>query len=285
MIQKIWNFVGDIRLSFWLLLASAAVFFIGMFHSSYNYAYFRAMNELRIQDWLVRELPSRPDLNWWLPALLAALALLGINTVVCTINRLREIAAGSQKKDHRFVLSLLPSIVHILFITVMIGHAVTITAGSWTRIPLSEGGRVTIDRALPPLTVTRIADVYFPGDSRLAKRIQQTEVTLAGSDGETVRVSYLESVRYHGYRLHLDMVKQKEGKAHLNRHVRPADDKETCNRSETFRSKERKREPGQMVQLLVISDPGLPVIITSFTLILIAMTWYFIGTMAKRNGA
>lgn len=285
MMHKIWNFIGDIRLSFWLLLASAAVFFIGMFYSSYHYAYFRAMNELRIQDWLARELPSRPDLNWWLPALLAALALLGVNTVVCTINRLREIAAGSQKKDHRFVLALLPSIVHILFITVMIGHAVTIIAGSWTRVPLREGGQVTIDRALPPLTVTRIADIYFPEDSRLAKRIKQTEVTLAGRDGETVRVSYLESVRYHGYRLHLDMVKQKQGGAHINRHVRPADDRETCNRAETFRSKERKREPGQMVQLLVISDPGLPVIITGFTLILAVMAWYFTGTMLKRNGA
>ncbi len=284
MINKLWNLLGDIRVSFWLLMAGAALFFTGMLYSSFDYSYFKAMNELRIQDWLARQLTSRPEANWWLPLLLIILTLLGINTVICTINRLRELASDTNKKDYRFILSLLPSIVHILFIAVMIGHAVTIIMGSWTRMPLTEGAEVVIDSSLPPLTVTRIRDTYFPEGSRLAKRIMQTEVTLADRDRGEIHVSYLESVRYHGFRLHLDMVKQKQGLAHLYRHVQIADKNETCNRSETFRSKERKREPAQMIQLLVISDPGLPVILTGFTLILVTMTWYFIEILRKRNG-
>ncbi|MBP7737575.1 MAG: hypothetical protein KA369_16460 [Spirochaetes bacterium] len=285
MVQKILNAIGNIRLSFWLLMAAAALFITGMFYTSMDFAYFKTMNELRIQDWLARELSSRPAVNWWLPALITVLALLGLNTVACTFNRLRELAAGSSAKDYRFVISLLPSIVHMLFIAVMIGHAMTITMGSWTRIPLSEGAEIVINPSVPPLTVQRIADAYFPEGSRLSKRIMQTRVTLTGGDGGDISISYLESVRYKGYRLHLDMVKQKQGKARLNQPAQIVENKETCNRSETFRSKERKREPSQTVQLLVISDPGLPIIIAGFTLILVIMTWYFIEILRKRNEA
>ena len=97
MIKRIWDFLGDIRLSFWLLLAAAALFLAGMFHSSFDYSYFRAMNELRIQDWLARELPSRPGANWWLPLLVCVLFLLGVNTVICTINRVIALFAGPKR--------------------------------------------------------------------------------------------------------------------------------------------------------------------------------------------
>lgn len=283
MIKKIWDFLGDIRVSFCLLLCGAACFFVGMLYNTFNYTYYRAMNEIRIQDWLARELQVRPGANWWLPLLIAILALLGINTVICTVNRLRELASGANKKQYRFIVALLPSIVHILFIAVMIGHGITLTMGSWTRTPISEGAELIIDPSLPPLTVTRIRDTYFPEGSRLAKRIMQTEVTLTDGGGREFSLTYLDSVRYHGFRLHLDMVKQKQGPAHQIKAAPVTQDSETCNRAETFRSKERKREPVQMIQLLVISDPGLPVIITGFTLILAVMTWYFIETMRKRS--
>jgi hypothetical protein len=81
------------------------------------------------------------------------------------------------------------------------------------------------------------------------------------------------------------MVKQKPGIAHQERHTQIIDDKETCNKSETYRSRERKREKAQTVYLLAISDPGLPVILTAFTLILVIMTWYFVEVLRKRNNA
>jgi hypothetical protein len=243
------------------------------------------MNEMRIQDWLIRELPSRPGSNWWLPVQIAALALLGVNTVICTINRIVELASGAPKMNYRFILSLLPSIVHMLFITAMIGHAVTITMGSWTRIPLSEGAETSIGPSVPQLSVKRIEDEYFPESSPLSKRIRQKEVTLTEKNGEEIRVSYLDSIRYHGYRLQLDMVKQKPGSAHMERHAQVVDDTETCNKSETYRSREKTREKSQTVYLLAISDPGLPVILTAFTLILVIMTWYFVEVPRKRNGA
>ena len=250
-----------------------------MFYTSFDFSYFKAMNEIRIQDWLIQELPSRPGSNWWLPVLIGVLTLLGINTVICTVNRIMELAAGAKKINYRLILSLLPSIVHILFIPVMIGHAVTISMGSWTRIPLHEGAEVTIDSSLPPLSVKRIEDEFFPENSLLLKRIRQTNVTLTEKSGGDIRLSYLDSIRYHGYRLHLDMMKQKPGSAHQERHAQIIDDKETCNKLETYRSRERKREKAQTVFLLAISDPGLPVILTAFTLILIIMIWYFVEVL------
>lgn len=282
MIRKLWNFIGDIRLSFWLLLAAAALFFTGSLYTSLDFSYFKAMNELRIQDWLSRELPARPGANWWLVPLIAVLFLLGMNTVICTLNRAFALFSARTKTDYRFVLSLLPSAVHILFITVMLGHAVTITTGSWTRLPLAEGAELKIDPSIPPLTVDTIKDEFFPEGSLLANRIRQTTVLLTGGSGE-IRLSYLDSIRYGAHRLHLDMVKKKNPGDHENRHAQMADSKETCNRSETFRSGERKREPAQEIYLLAITDPGLPVILASFSLILVIMTWYFIESMRRRD--
>ncbi len=282
MIRKLWNVIGDIRLSFWLLLAAAALFFTGSLYTSLDFSYFKAMNELRIQDWLSRELPARPGANWWLVPLFAVLFLLGVNTVICTLNRVIALFSARTKTDYRFVLALLPSVVHLLFITVMLGHAVTITMGSWNRLPLAEGAVLQIDPSVPPLTVGTIKDEFFQEGSFLANRIRQTTVPLAGA-GDEIRLSYLDSIKYHGYRLHLDMVKKKTPGNHENRHAQMADSKETCNRSETFRSGKRTREPAQELYLLAIADPGLPVILASFSLILVIMTWYFIESMRRRD--
>lgn len=283
MIKKIWDSLGDIRLSFWLLLAAASLFLTGMVYASLDFSYYRAMNEIRIQDWLSRELPARPGANWWLVPLIGVLFLLGVNTVICTINRIRALMSGHAKHDYRFMVSLFPSAIHILFITVMIGHAVTICTGTWKRVPLSEGASIRIDPSLPEMTVTKIEDEFFPENSRLFNRIRQTTVTLLNDSGGELRLSYLDDIRYGDYRLHLDMVKKKTPGNHENRHAQMADSKETCNRSETFRSGERKREPAQEIYLLAITDPGLPVILTAFSLILILMIWYFIETLRKRE--
>ena len=285
MIKRIWDFLGDVRLSFWLLLAAAALFLAGMFHSSYDYSYFRAMNELRIQDWLARELPSRPGANWWLPPLVCVLFLLGVNTVICTCNRIIALVAGTKRSAYHFAQSLLPSIVHILFITVMAGHAITATAGSWTRIPVSHGGNLVIDQSIPPLVVQSIRDTYYPAGSLMANRIRQTEVILEGEGKIRIPLSFLDSVSYHGYRLQLDMVKHKKEQI-VEAAARPKIvDSEICNKAETFRSVQRKREPAQKLLILAIKDPGLPVILAAFALILVIMTWYFISLAITRNGA
>ncbi|MBN2160966.1 MAG: hypothetical protein JW807_16365 [Spirochaetes bacterium] len=283
MIKKIWNSLGDIRLSFWLLLAAAVLFFTGMLHSSLDFSYFRAMNEMRIQDWLARELPARPGANWWLLPLLAVLFLLGVNTVICTINRVTALMSGRARTDYRFIVSLFPSAIHILFITVMIGHAVTITTGIWTRVPLAEGAAIRVDPSLPALTVKKIEDSYFPHGSLLSNRIMKTNVSLIGDGGEEILLSYLDSIGYGGYRLHLDMVKDKIPRHRQRLLAQIKKDDETCNRAERFRSAERKRDPSQKLLLLAISDPGLPVILTAFSLILILMIWYFIESFRKRG--
>ncbi len=285
MAKKIWNALGDIRLTFWLLMAGAAIFLIGVAYTLMDFAYFKAMNEVRIQDWIIRELPSRPGANWWIPVLLAILFLLGINTAICSTNRVIEILKGRKQINHRFILSLLPSAVHCLFLVVLAGHVATVTAGSWNRLLLVEGAEIIINDSMPPMTVKAIDDSFFPVDSLLKKRISQTEVTLSPGNGEDIHLSYLDSIRHSGYRLHLDMVKERYPERQKIRHTGSVDKDETCNRSETYLTREGKREKTQALHLLVISDPGLPVILTAFTLILVLMSWYFIGTTVTKNGS
>ena len=226
--------------------------------------------------------------SWWLPCIIIVLFLLGINATICTINRIAELASGKNAASaYRFVVTLLPSVIHILFIMVMAGHAITMTFGTWNRFPIEQNAVIRIDQAIPALTVKEIRNELYPDTTLIANTIRQTTVTLEDSEGQKLNIKYLDSVGYHGYDLHLDMVREKNTmpeELKKNNTVTPGND-EVCNTSDPFNAKNKPAEKQKKLCLLVISDPGLPVILTGFTLILIIMTWYFIEILGKRNNA
>ncbi len=89
------------------------------------------------------------------------------------------------------------------------------------------------------------------------------------------------------YKLHLDMYKERKNMMEdlkENKMVIP-ESARNCYKSDLFNTKHKPVEKQKKLFLLVISDPGLPVILTGLTLILVIMTWYFVEVLRKHNNA
>jgi len=69
--------------------------------------------------------------------------------------------------------------------------------------------------------------------------------------------------------------KVKTGKGAAKRKILPGADQETCNKAHVYVEADKKRKKGRQL-LLVVSDPGLPLIVTGLTLIMVLMIGYFL---------
>ncbi len=281
MIRKIWKFLGSLELAFWLIMITSAVLFTGTLCTGANYSFFQTLNSTRIQDWLIQNFNGNILITLWLPALFIVMGLLGVNVFVCACQRISSLLPMREKiKPVKWLILLIPSLIHLLFIAVLIGHLLTFAGGRWERIPIEEGRTLTAD-GLPSMRVSSIEKEFFPSDSGFGNRISQVYVSLTDSSGEKIRLSFLNPVLLKGKHLHLDM-KKKRMKALIKEPEKEPDstDEENCNEAPAYHVKKTQPEP--KLQLLIVSDPGLYLILFSFTLILILMVIYF-GSITNKK--
>jgi hypothetical protein len=278
MIRAMWEFLSDLRLTFWTLLACVLLFVIGSIYTGNNYSYFDIMNEMTIQSWLLTLGLRDPALVWWLPFLFAALFLLALNTFCCSLKRIAQIWPHRTKTPFgSFMLKLSPSLVHILFLMVMGGHLLTVTLGSWDRYPLNQGESVMLSRPAMSVTVNNIEHRHYSDESLLRKRIKHTTASLTSESGAVIVLSFLKPASFNGYHFHLDMIKKKRTdllteQQLLNTQAAGTDD-ETCNKAHVYHAP--KTDESQQLYLLVIADPGLGLIMAAFAGIVSLMSWYF----------
>lgn len=275
--KKAWNFLGDIKVAFVLLVAASATLLTGAFYAENNFSLFRELNRLRIQDWLPAHWAAQPERVWWVPLLFVIMAALGINTFICASNRVaRLLRQRHGLSPGTFFHLMTPSLIHFLFIVVMFGHLMTFVGGRWQTVLLETGGEVTAGGDSGPYQVRSVQDRFFPETAALQNRIAQTTVTLVDAHGETTRLQYTRPVFKDGRFFLLDKQKkaQKSG-------ILPVADKKTCNRAHVYMEKDKAREKGRQL-LLMVSDPGLTFIISGLALIMALMIGYFI---ARTNGA
>ena len=272
--KTIWNTLGDIRVAFLLLMAASATLLAGSFYAGGNFSLFMELNRLRIQDWLPAHLADQPDVVWWVPLLFLIMGMLGVNTFICATNRIaRLIRKRRSMSPGRLFYLLTPSLVHFLFIMIMIGHLTTFTAGQWQALPLVTDGLVTIVPGSAPVHVQAVNDRFFPETSALRDRIAQTTVTLVDANQETVQLQYARPAYRDGRFLFLDKIKKSKSQA--KERILPSTKDETCNKAHVYVETNQARKQGNPL-LLIVSDPGLAVIITGLTLIMVLMIGYFL---------
>jgi hypothetical protein len=271
-LKPIWNALGDIRLAVILLLTASATLLTGTFYAEDHFSLFMALNHMRIQDWLPAQWASRPELVWWIPVLFAIMALLGINTFACAANRfLRLIGQRRNMAAGRFFYLLTPSLVHFLFITIMLGHLATFTAGRWQRLPLAADSPIAVSPEAPAYRVAAIRDEFYPESSALGGRLRQTAVALEGAGGEALQLQYGWPVFIDGRFLLIDKAPQGEKAQKKSMPAGSPPDR----RPGPASAEAREASVGRPL-LMIVSDPGLAVIILGLTLIMALMIGYFL---------
>jgi hypothetical protein len=250
--RSIYNFFGSISLTIFLLPAIAINLAIGSQFTKHYPAVFGQLNFLRFQDWLL--LHQEPAC-WWVWSLFFLLFLFGVNTAVCTAGRVLFLLRQRNNFNCRaFVVAVSPSLMHICFLLVIGGHAVSQFAADIRQLPISPGARMS----LSPDTLAVTGQQYlYQTEPALKGRVKACTATLAltSPDGTIMReVGILHPVFWKGFSIHLDSA--------------------------------GKTKPGvpPQLKLIVRKDPGLyPILIGNAILCLLLLCYFPVIIRDRRN--
>jgi len=130
-ITNIYNRLASLTLGLWLLCGVMLLLAAGSFLQGAG----SSINEVALLDWL-REVPLRE--SWWLWAAIALLAVLALNTLLCSIDSLRlKWQKGS------FLVRIVPQLMHLGFLFIMIAHLQSASGGFKQAMQVEEGSTIT----------------------------------------------------------------------------------------------------------------------------------------------
>jgi len=111
------NFFLSLKTTVWTLLGLVVLFFIGSYLMPVHRNIFQPMNDLLLFQWVGGVAAKNPLQTWWFFLSLAALVLLAINTIVCSI---QAIKIRWSRAD--FLRRISPQVVHAGFLFILFAH-------------------------------------------------------------------------------------------------------------------------------------------------------------------
>ncbi len=139
------NFFLSLKTTVWTLSALICFFFIGSYMMPMHREIFSSMNDDVLFSWVKHTVPDSLWYTWWFLAAVAALALLTINTIVCSMQ-----AINAQWTRTDFFLHISPQVIHIGFLLIIIAHLLSAFWGYRLSGVMPEGAYAPLpeDKAL-----------------------------------------------------------------------------------------------------------------------------------------
>ncbi|MFZ7110475.1 MAG: hypothetical protein ACOWYE_02225 [Desulfatiglandales bacterium] len=276
MFKKIWDFLSQLRLSFWLILCITATLTAGSVYSRLNYQFFEYLDTRSVFAWFSKFGLNNPGKSWWVALLYTLMGFLALNALACSIERLRALwPKRRETTPARFLTLLSPSIIHLLFVLIMGGHFLTFNCSVHARYPIEPGHTIT----LPDDKTVRIEGIdiiNYPKDSYLQDRLRDAVFSIeVMSDGgkAAYSFSFLKPLFLDGAFLHADVSSKRVVEM-------SATGVTVCSRAEVKHTEENIPQ----FYILYTKDPGLFVIVGLLCLIMCAMIWYYANILSKKNG-
>jgi hypothetical protein len=247
----VWRLLASTELAIWLLLAMSLALAVGSQYAKREPAV-AELNFLRFQEWLaVRGATA----SWWLWVLFALLLAFGLNTAVCTTERLAFLLRRRREfRSRAFAVTVAPSIMHLLFLVIVSGHAVSQFTATIRRMPAAEGARLSLSTGVIEVERSECTHRAEPGLTHLVQGCSASLSLSSPGRQEERTVAILHPIRWQGYSIHL----KPKGLA--------------------------KPGGGSALELVVKRDAGLPLIIAGNVVLSLLMLWYFPIVIRKRNG-
>ena len=246
MLKKIWHVCGNVKVTFWLLMFIVFNLAAGSFYVKFYPHIFRPMNDFLFQDWVRLYGRNYPDKIWWLWMLLGLIFALGINTGVCTVDRIITLWSNRKKMGSKiFFLRITPSVTHICFLLMLSGHFLSLITGFNKALPLKPEVNILLPLQTNIEVLHQNCDYYLSPEP-LKGFLRQCTVSLKlqkGGEMALKQVSFLHPFFWQGFSFHLGM------------------DKKSMNHPE--------------IRLIIKRDPGVRLILPGFTILVLLMLWYF----------
>lgn len=145
----------SLRLAVWLLAGTLLFLFAGSMILPARPDAYAGMNDALLFDWL-RGVASNP-LHFWFWAVLLLLALLTVNTVVCSLDSLWKKRSGAD-----FWLRISPQLMHLGFLLILLAHLLSASSGFRVSGTLARGSAGVLPDG-KRLHVSRITMDSYPG--------------------------------------------------------------------------------------------------------------------------
>jgi len=218
MAGRLWRWLASVRLTAWLLLLLSVNLAVGSLYLKFNAVVLSSLNRIRVQDWLLQNARSTFPVSWWIWTLGAVLLLLGLNTAACSADRFLELLRQRRSMPSlAFVVSMLPTLIHVSFGVVLLGHVISACGFTELSVDVAPPRQVGI---APDLVVgigePRRGFWEFP--PVLAGRPRQASVDLAFDTGTrkgSRAVSVAQPVSIGAWTANLQMERKSEGSLKL----------------------------------------------------------------------
>jgi hypothetical protein len=239
---RVCTILGSVRLTVYLLLLISANLTVASFYVKMYPTIYSSLNSALLPDWYELYGQNRPDKLWWLLTLFGLLIALGMNTGMCTFNRIAELAAKRRKFSlGSFAFRMIPSLIHVCFLMMLLGHLLTMISGFVLKAPLSE-----LESLSPvPLKIIASHCDYFNSPEALIETVAQCTLSLRmepGGEDRVKQLMFLDPFTYKGFTFHLS---------------------------------HNKKETREGLYVVVKRDYGLRLILTGFSVMVLLMLLYF----------
>lgn len=251
MIHAIWRSLGSISLAVWLLVLIAFNLAVGSVYARQYPEVIGRLDCMRFQDWISSEVLST---GWWILPLFFLLFLLGVNTAVCTADKVLSLFRRKRSHSGALFLELSPSLLHVCFVVAILGHALSQFTWEETKLPVHQGSAVALSTG--SLTVDNPVCVNWeePGLKNRVKQCSATLILREPGKGIRKEVGILHPVYWKDYGIHLKM--------------------------------SGNPKPGETPGLLLVikKDPGLMPMLWGGALFCVILVWYFLKIFKFRGG-
>ncbi|MGE5174685.1 MAG: cytochrome c biogenesis protein ResB [Betaproteobacteria bacterium] len=163
------TFFLSLKTTVWTLFVLICLFFIGSYMMPAHREVFGPMNDDILFAWVENTASGSLWYTWWFFAALAGLALLTVNTLVCSVQAVK----GKWTRDD-FLLRISPQVIHIGFLFILLAHLLGAGWGYKVAGALPEGSYARLPEGRTVFLRSIRADV----DSRGIPKGWSAEVTL-----------------------------------------------------------------------------------------------------------
>lgn len=208
-VSRIWNALGSINLTIGLCLLVTVDLVWGYFCLVRRTPLFTPLNDMGLIPWMQTYGVHNLLHTGWFFLLLALLALLAVNTFVCTTSRVIQLLATKTFRRTRLLLKLAPHVMHYGLIVILAGYLCSyLFTQVLTGRTLVPGSLLSLPGTSGQVRLLAFEPEYYRGD-RLAfwkDEVITARARLLLDDGTGQREAMLSCtrpVRFQGYSLHL----------------------------------------------------------------------------------
>lgn len=160
--RTIWRMAGNIQLTVvlcGLLTVNMACAYLSI---KGNLTLYMPMNDIGVYEWLRTYGLNNWTATWWFMVLMMLLTALGINTFVCTTDRLLNIVRARRPG---WLLKLAPHIMHYAVLVILSGYLASyLFAFSLPGRALKPGDTLALPKAASSVTFEGFEPIYYEGE-------------------------------------------------------------------------------------------------------------------------